>query len=78
MSPELKESKDDNERLVVIWNAVEERTDDQEIKDYARKKVKELTELKESFEESCKAKDELDKEYVSLIKKELREVQDYA
>lgn len=78
MSPELKDSKDDNERLVVIWNAVEERTDDPEIKDYAKKKVKELTELKESFEESCKAKDELDKEYVSLIKKELREVQDYA
>lgn len=78
MSPELKESKDDNERLVVIWNAVEERTDDPEIKDYVKKKVKELTELKESFEESCKAKDELDKEYVSLIKKELREVQDYA
>jgi predicted nucleic acid-binding Zn-ribbon protein len=78
MSPELKDSKDDNERLVIIWNAVEERTDDPKIKDYAKKKVKELTDLKESFEASCVAKEELDNEYVSLIKKELREVQDYA
>lgn len=40
MSPELKESNDDNKRLVVIWNAVEERTDDPEIKDYAKRKLK--------------------------------------
>lgn len=78
MSPELRDSKDDNERLVILWNSVEERTDDPEIKEYAKKKVKELIDLKESFEASCVAKEELDNEYISLIKKELREVQDYA
>lgn len=77
MSPELKDSKEDNERLVILWNAVEERTNDPKLKKYAKKKVKELIDLKDSFEASCVAKEELDNEYILLVKKELREIQDY-
>lgn len=67
-----------NEDLVIIWNGIEERTQDLEIKHYAENKVKQLSELRESKRLSDKNKKDFDKQYAMLIDKEVREVQRYA
>lgn len=67
-----------NEDLVIIWNGIEERTQDLEIKHYAKNKVKQLSELRESKRLSDKNKKDFDKQYAMLIDKEVREVQRYA
>lgn len=66
-----------NEDLVIIWNGIEERTQDLEIKHYAKNKVKQLSELRESKRLSDKNKKDFDKQYAMLIDKEVREVQRY-
>lgn len=67
-----------NEDLVIIWNGIEERTQDLEIKQYAKNKVKQLSELRESKRTSDNNKKEFDKAYMLLIEKEIREVKKYA
>ena len=71
------ESKEANEELVCIWNAIEERAEDQEIVDYARSKRIQLDRLLQEKNESDKQKKEYDKQYAMLIEKEIREVQKY-
>lgn len=71
------DSKEANEELVCIWNAIEERAEDQEIVDYARSKRIQLDRLLQEKNESDKQKKEYDKQYAMLIEKELREVQKY-
>lgn len=72
------DSVEHNEELVVIWNSIEERTNDIEVKNYAKSKVKQLTALREAKRESDKNKKDFDKEYMRLIDKEIREVNTYA
>lgn len=67
-----------NEDLVIIWNGIEERTQDLEVKQYAKNKVKQLSDLRESKRISDKNKKEFDKAYMLLIEKEIREVKKYA
>lgn len=71
------DSKEANEELVCIWNAIEERAEDQEIVDYARSKRIQLDRLLQEKIESDKQKKEYDKQYAMLIEKEIREVQKY-
>ena len=71
------DSKEANEELVCIWNAIEERAEDQEIVDYARSKRIQLDRLQQEKNESDKQKKEYDKQYAMLIEKEIREVQKY-
>ena len=71
------DSKEANEELVCIWNAIEERAKDQEIVDYARSKRIQLDRLLQEKNESDKQKKEYDKQYAMLIEKEIREVQKY-
>ena len=71
------DSKEANEELVCIWNAIEERAEDQEIIDYARSKRIQLDRLLQENNESDKQKKEYDKQYAMLIEKEIREVQKY-
>jgi hypothetical protein len=71
------DSKEANEELVCIWNAIEERAEDQEIVDYARSKRIQLDRLLQEKNESDKQKKEYDKQYAMLIEKEIREVQKY-
>ena len=71
------DSKEANEELVCIWNAIEERAEDQEIIDYARSKRIQLDRLLQEKNESDKQKKEYDKQYAMLIEKEIREVQKY-
>lgn len=71
------DSKEANEELVCIWNAIEERAEDQEIIDYARSKRIQLDRLLQEMKESDKQKREYDKQYAMLIDKEIREVQRY-
>lgn len=73
----VADSKDANIELVCVWNYIEEKAEDQEIVDYAKTKVKQLSELLESKKESDKNKKDFDKQYEMLIEKELREVQKY-
>ena len=72
------DSKEANEELVCIWNAIEERAEDQEVIDYARSKRIQLDRLLQEMKESDKQKKEYDKQYTMLIDKEIREVQKYA
>ena len=71
------DSKDANIELVCVWNYIEEKAEDQEVVDYAKNKVKDLSELLESKKISDKNKKDFDKQYAMLIEKELREVQKY-
>lgn len=71
------DSKEANEELICIWNAIEERAEDQEIVDYARSKRIQLDRLLQEKNESDKQKKEYDKQYAMLIEKEIREVQKY-
>ena len=71
------DSKEANEELVCIWNAIEERAEDQEIVDYAKSKRIQLDRLLQEKNESDKQKKEYDKQYAMLIEKEIREVQRY-
>ena len=71
------DSKEANEELVCIWNAIEERAEDQEIVDYAKSKRIQLDRLLQEKNESDKQKKEYDKQYAMLIEKEIREVQKY-
>lgn len=71
------DSKDANIELVCVWNYIEEKAKDQEVIDYAKNKVKDLSELLESKKISDKNKKDFDKQYAMLIEKELREVQKY-
>lgn len=71
------DSKEANEELVCIWNAIEERAEDQEIVDYAKSKRIQLDRLLQGKIESDKNKKDFDKQYAMLIEKELREVQKY-
>ena len=71
------DSKDANIELVCVWNYIEEKAEDQEVADYAKNKVKDLSELLESKKISDKNKKDFDKQYAMLIEKELREVQKY-
>lgn len=73
----VADSKDANIELVCVWNYIEEKAEDQEVADYAKTKVKQLSELLESKKESDKNKKDFDKQYAMLIEKELREVQKY-
>ena len=57
------DSKEANEELVCIWNAIEERAEDQEIIDYARSKRIQLDRLLQEKNESDKQKKEYDKQY---------------
>lgn len=72
------DSVEDNEALVVIWNAVMEKTDDREIFDYARSKVKQLIDLREAKRISDNNKKDFDESYVRLINREMMEVKRYA
>ena len=71
------DSKEANEELVCIWNAIEEKAEDQEIVDYAKSKRIQLDRLLQEKNESDKQKKEYDKQYAMLIEKEIREVQKY-
>ena len=73
----VADSKDANIELVCVWNYIEEKAEDQEVVDYAKTKVKQLSELLESKKISDKNKKDFDKQYAMLIEKELREVQKY-
>lgn len=66
-----------NEELVILWNGIEERAEDQEVIDYAKGKRKQLTELLESKKLSDKNKKDFDRQYMMLIDKEIREVNRY-
>ena len=72
------DSVEHNEALVVIWNAIEEKAIDPNIRLYAKKKRQQLTELRESKRTSDENKKDFDKEYMRLIDKEIKEVQRYA
>lgn len=72
------DSVENNEALVVIWNAVMEKTDDREIFDYARSKVKQLIDLREAKRISDNNKKDFDESYVRLINREMMEVKRYA
>lgn len=71
------DSKDANIELVCVWNYIEEKAEDQEVADYARKKREQLDRLLQGKIESDKQKKEYDKQYAMLIEKEIREVQRY-
>lgn len=71
------DSVEHNEALVVIWNHVEEKAEDEEVRKYAANKVKQLSELLESKKLSDKNKKDFDRQYTMLIEKEIREVQKY-
>ena len=71
------DSKDANIELVCVWNYIEEKAEDQEVADYAKNKVKDLSELLKKKKISDKNKKDFDKQYAMLIEKELREVQKY-
>ena len=63
--------------MVCVWNYIEEKAEDQEVVDYARKKREQLDRLLQGKIESDKNKKDFDKQYAMLIEKELREVQKY-
>lgn len=71
------DSKDANIELVCVWNYIEEKAEDQEVADYARSKVKQLSDLLESKKLSDKNKKDFDLQYAMLIEKEIREVKRY-
>ena len=71
------DSKDANIELVCVWDYIEEKAEDQEVVDYARKKREQLDRLLQGKIESDKNKKDFDKQYAMLIEKELREVQKY-
>lgn len=71
------DSKDANIELVCVWNYIEEKAEDQEVADYARNKVKQLSDLLESKKLSDKNKKDFDLQYAMLIEKEIREVKRY-
>lgn len=71
------DSKDANIELVCVWNYIEEKAEDQEVADYAKKKREQLDRLLQGKIESDKNKKDFDKQYSMLIEKELREVQKY-
>lgn len=71
------DSKDANIELVCVWNYIEEKAEDQEVVDYAKKKREQLDRLLQGKIESDKNKKDFDKQYAMLIEKELREVQKY-
>ena len=73
----VADSKDANIELVCVWNYIEEKAEDQEVADYARKKRVQLDRLLQGKIESDKNKKDFDKQYAMLIEKELREVQKY-
>ena len=73
----IADSKDANIELVCVWNYIEEKAEDQEVVDYARKKREQLDRLLQGKIESDKNKKDFDKQYAMLIEKELREVQKY-
>lgn len=73
----LIDSEIDNERLVVIWNAIEDKTTDPDIKDYAHNKRVNLQRLREAKRESDINKNGFDLKYAELIEREMKEVQDY-
>lgn len=73
----VADSKDANIELVCVWNYIEEKAEDQEVADYARKKREQLDRLLQGKIESDKNKKDFDKQYAMLIEKELREVQKY-
>lgn len=72
------DSVEHNEALVVIWNTIEEKAIDPNIRLYAKKKRQQLTELRETKRTSDENKKDFDKEYMRLIDKEIKEVQRYA
>ena len=72
------DSIENNEALVVIWNAVMEKTEDREIFNYARSKVKQLIDLREAKRISDNNKKDFDESYVQLINREMMEVKRYA
>ena len=72
------DSKDANIELVCVWNYIEEKAEDQEVADYARKKREQLDRLLQGKIESDENKKDFDKEYMRLIDKEIKEVQRYA
>lgn len=71
------DSIEHNEALVIIWNHIEEKAEDEEVRKYAANKVKQLSELLESKKLSDKNKKDFDRQYTMLIDKEIREVQKY-
>ena len=73
----VADSKDANIELVCVWNYIEEKAEDQEVVDYAKTKVKQLSELLETKKLSDKNKKDFDLQYAMLIEKEIREVKRY-
>lgn len=66
------DSKDANIELVCVWNYIEEKAEDQEVADYAKKKREQLDRLLQGKIESDKNKKDFDKQYAMLIDKEIR------
>ena len=71
------DSKDANIELVCVWNYIEEKAKDEEVRQYARNKVKQLSDLLETKKLSDKNKKDFDLQYAMLIEKEIREVKRY-
>lgn len=71
------DSIEHNEALVIIWNHIEEKADDEEVRLYAKNKRKQLSELLVAKKLSDKNKKNFDRQYMLLIEKEIREVQKY-
>ena len=71
------DSIEHNEALVIIWNHIEEKADDEEVRLYAKNKRKQLSELLVAKKLSDKNKKNFDRQYMLLIEKEIIEVQKY-
>lgn len=71
------DSIEHNEALVIIWNHIEEKADDEGVRLYAKNKRKQLSELLVAKKLSDKNKKNFDRQYMLLIEKEIREVQKY-
>ena len=72
------DSKEANEELVCIWNAIEERAKDADVVDYARRKRQKLDRMLQRKLESDRHKKEFDEDYCREIEKEIKEVKKYA
>lgn len=73
----IKKCVENNEGLVIIWNYLSEKTNDQEMIGYSKNKIKQLKDLREAKRFIDNFKKEFDKKYVQLINKEIEEVEKY-
>lgn len=72
------DSKEANEELVCIWDAIEERAEDPDVKDYAKRKRQKLDRMLQRKIEKDRFKKEYDENYCREIEKEIKEVKGYA